>query len=201
MPQHHQSENTTDPTPETQPTPATPMVSTPPAGNGAGSVGTSGGSLVPDTLEQVTLPPDDKPRDRLGQYANRKNDGWNRQERGKFGPGNQGPKRFDGGPIVRKVQSLRTVMIGCVGAKDVIEVMAALVEKAKAGDIAAIKEFLLRTFGPADAMDLLLRLDELEREVIKRSRKAEAPTLQLTSEQEELNSIMTDLAAREREAG
>jgi hypothetical protein len=157
--------------------------------------------MVPDTLEQVTLPPDDKPRDKFGKYANRKNDGWNRQEQGKFGPGNQGPKKFDGGPIVRKVQTLRTVMIGCIGAQDVIEVMAALVEKAKAGDIAAIKEFLLRTFGPADAMDLLLRLDELEREVVKRSRKAEVPTLQLTSEQEDLNSIITELAAREKEAG
>lgn len=180
-PQHHVPENTPTPTPEVQPIPST--------------------EGVPDSVDQVTLPPDDKPRDRLGQFATRKNDGWNRQGGGKFGPGNQGPKRFDGGPIVRKVQTLRTVMIGCVGAKDVIEVMAALVEKAKAGDIAAIKEFLLRTFGPADAMDLLLRLDELEREVIKRTRKAEVPALQLTSEQEELNGIMTDLAAREREVG
>ncbi len=180
-PQHHVPENTPTPTPEDQPISST--------------------EGVPDTVDQVTLPPDDKPRDRLGQFATRKNDGWNRQGGGKFGPGNQGPKRFDGGPIVRKVQTLRTVMIGCVGAKDVIEVMAALVEKAKAGDIAAIKEFLLRTFGPADAMDLLLRLDELEREVVKRSAKAQAPTLQLTSEQEELNSLMADIAAREREVG
>lgn len=168
---------------------------------GSGDQDISNTPMVPVSLDEIVVTTEDRPRDAAGKFASTKSDGWNRQSQGRFGPGNKGSKGFDSAPIVRKVQTLRTVMVGGVNAKDVIEVMAALVEKAKTGDVPAIKEFLLRMFGPAEAMDLLLRLDQLEQELIKRASKPETPTLQLTSEQAELDSLLSDLAARERRVG
>ena len=42
------------------------------------------------------------------------------------------------------------------------EVLAALIQKAKAGNVAAMREFFNRCLGQAEAVDVLERLGELE---------------------------------------
>ncbi len=48
------------------------------------------------------------------------------------------------------------------------EIVEKLVEKAKTGDLAAIKLLLDRTLGPAVEMDILARLEALEERLIER---------------------------------
>jgi hypothetical protein len=53
-------------------------------------------------------------------------------------------------------------MFETVTPADVREVIQALLAKAKAGEVASIRELLQRTFGPPESIDLLERINILE---------------------------------------
>lgn len=82
-----------------------------------------------------------------------------RTPNGRFAKGNPGGP---GNPHARKVAALRSALIGAVSEQDVAAIVRALVEKAKGGDVAAVKELLSRTLGPAEALDVLQRLEAVE---------------------------------------
>ena len=54
-------------------------------------------------------------------------------------------------------------MLRAVTPQDLREVVAALLARAKAGEVAAIKELLQRLLGPPVELDLLQRMEDLER--------------------------------------
>jgi hypothetical protein len=82
-----------------------------------------------------------------------------RDDTGKFTRGNRIAK---GNPHAQKVAKLRSALLRAVTTADLKEVIQALVWKAKEGDVQAIRELLNRTLGPAEAIDLLLRVEKLE---------------------------------------
>lgn len=67
-----------------------------------------------------------------------------RDTRGRFLRGNRFAR---GNPIARKMAILRTTLLEAVTEDDLRAVVAKLIERAKAGDIAAVKELLDRTLG------------------------------------------------------
>lgn len=82
-----------------------------------------------------------------------------RDARGRFAPGN----RFAiGNPQAAQVGRLRSALIESVTIKDMAEVVATVVERAKAGDMAAAKLLLDRVLGPVVAIDVLARIEALE---------------------------------------
>ena len=83
-----------------------------------------------------------------------------RSEKGRFGAGNRFGK---GNPHAKRVAKLRAALLASVTPADVREVAAALLVQAKAGDIAAIRELLQRLLGPPVELDLIERLEALER--------------------------------------
>ena len=75
-----------------------------------------------------------------------------RDARGRFVGGNAGGP---GNPHAKKVAKLRSAMLGAVTQKDFREVVKALIQRAKAGDVAAIRELLDRCIGkPKQAVDI-----------------------------------------------
>jgi len=81
---------------------------------------------------------------------------------GRFGKGNKIAK---GNPFARRVAQLRSVLLGAVTDADLKEVVLTLVQQAKGGDVASIKELLQRLLGPAESVDTLARLEELEQRI------------------------------------
>ena len=79
---------------------------------------------------------------------------------GRFGPGN---KYALGNPHARRVARLRAELLRAVQPEDLREVVGALLTQAKSGDVAAAKELLQRLLGPPVELDLLERLEALER--------------------------------------
>lgn len=79
---------------------------------------------------------------------------------GRFGAGN---KFARGNPHARRVARLRSALFKAVGPEDVRDVVLALFESAKGGDVAAAKELLQRLLGPPTEIDFAARLDALER--------------------------------------
>ncbi|HOX40196.1 MAG TPA: hypothetical protein PL033_19610 [Candidatus Brocadiia bacterium] len=69
-----------------------------------------------------------------------------RDSTGRFVRGNPGGP---GNPMNRRVNELRVALLECVTPDDMQAVIHALVDAAKAGDVAAIREFLDRTIGKA----------------------------------------------------
>ena len=67
-----------------------------------------------------------------------------RDARGRFVGGNAGGP---GNPHAKKVAKLRSAMLSAVTQKDFREVVKALIQRAKAGDVAAIRELLDRCIG------------------------------------------------------
>jgi len=82
-----------------------------------------------------------------------------RDRRGRFGRGNRYGR---GNPLAAKVQKLRVALVRAVTPDDLQAVARALLTAAKAGDTGAAKLLFDRTLGPAAALDLDLRLRELE---------------------------------------
>ncbi len=82
-----------------------------------------------------------------------------RDDRGRFTTGNPGGP---GNPHAAKVMNLRSALFRAVTEQDVRDVLAALIAEAKAGNVAAQREFFNRVLGQAEAVDVLERLDELE---------------------------------------
>src|SRR5688572_14061655 len=81
---------------------------------------------------------------------------------GRFGPGNRCAR---GNPHAKKVAQLRGGLLAAVTVQDIKDVAAALLRSAKDGDVAAARELLQRLLGPPVELDLLERMDELERTI------------------------------------
>jgi hypothetical protein len=88
--------------------------------------------------------------------ANDGNDG--RDTKGRFAPGN---KHGLGRPRNQRIDEMRTTMLCSVRHEDIIEVTRALVEKAKRGQIDAIRLLYDRVFGPITAMDVKEEIEQL----------------------------------------
>jgi len=73
-----------------------------------------------------------------------------------------------GNPNAAKVAKLRSAALGAVSQKDMRRIVRKLVELALAGDVAAARELLSRTLGPPVEVDLLARIEALERAVLNR---------------------------------
>ena len=65
---------------------------------------------------------------------------------GRFAPGNRGGR---GNPMAARVAALRSVLLDAVTPADLVAVVAALIDRAKAGDVPAIREVLDRAVGKA----------------------------------------------------
>jgi hypothetical protein len=82
-----------------------------------------------------------------------------RDGRGRFAAGN----RFAiGNPPAARVGRLRSAPIESITIKDMAEVVATIVERAKAGDMAAAKLLLDRVLRPVVVIDVLARIEALE---------------------------------------
>jgi hypothetical protein len=93
----------------------------------------------------------------------RSNDGANgRDSAGHFAPGN---KLGKGNPYARAAARLRAELYRSITAKDIKAVVLALIEQAKAGNVAAIREVLDRAVGKPLEADLLERLEQLEQQL------------------------------------
>lgn len=82
-----------------------------------------------------------------------------RDGRGRFARGNGGGP---GNPMARRAGRLRAELYRRVTPEDLGAVIDAMLATAKAGDMTAAKELLNRLLGPADAIDVLGRLEALE---------------------------------------
>lgn len=82
-----------------------------------------------------------------------------RDNRGRFKPGN---KLGRGNPHGRKVNELRTAILDAVSGEDLREIVEALIEKAKSGDVTAAREVFDRTVGRPLESDVQEKLAELE---------------------------------------
>ena len=78
---------------------------------------------------------------------------------GRFAKGN---KLAKGNPFAAKVAKLRAALLDSVSPDDLKRVVKTLLEQAEGGDVAAIRELLTRTLGPAESLDVLQRLEVLE---------------------------------------
>ncbi len=83
-----------------------------------------------------------------------------RDARGRFAPGNGFSK---GNPHGRRVAELRSALFAKIGPAELGEMIDALMAKARSGDTAACKILLQYTLGDPLPIDLVERLDELER--------------------------------------
>lgn len=82
-----------------------------------------------------------------------------RDANGRFAIGN---KASLGNPYTQKVAELRAVLMAATSKRDMVEIWAALLLKAKDGNIAAIREVFDRTIGKPVEADLIERLAWLE---------------------------------------
>ena len=82
-----------------------------------------------------------------------------RDEHGRFTQGNPGGP---GNPHAQQVGRLRTALLNAVTEDDIREIIGALVEKAKAGNIAAARVLFNRTLGKPLEPDILERIEDLE---------------------------------------
>lgn len=86
-------------------------------------------------------------------------DNGGRDERGRFTAGNRGGT---GNPLSKRVNRLRSALLNAVSEADMQSVIAALVEKAKKGDVAACRVLFERVLGPPIAADIIERIEILE---------------------------------------
>jgi hypothetical protein len=73
-----------------------------------------------------------------------------------------------GNPQVRRLALLRAVVTAAVAPDDMMEVMVALLDKAKAGEMAAIRELFDRTLGPSIPFDVMAKLEDLQAAIDQR---------------------------------
>ena len=88
--------------------------------------------------------------------------GNGRDSSGRFTKGNPGGL---GNPHAKRVARLRAALLEAVTEEDIRAIVAKLVEQARAGDLYAAREVLLRTLGRPVEWDLLERLESLEENV------------------------------------
>ncbi|MCC6423752.1 MAG: hypothetical protein IT447_09770 [Phycisphaerales bacterium] len=72
--------------------------------------------------------------------------GFNRDNAGRFLRGNRLGR---GNPFAKRITRLRSALLKAVTTEDIAEVVQMLMDKAKAGDVAAARELLDRTIGKA----------------------------------------------------
>lgn len=78
---------------------------------------------------------------------------------GRFAAGN-GFSR--GNPLAGRVQKLRAALVDAVTVDDFREIVAALLQQAKAGDVVSAREVFDRTIGKSSPVEILQRLESLE---------------------------------------
>ncbi len=86
-------------------------------------------------------------------------DGGHDPVTGRFQPGNPGGR---GNPFAKRVAALRSALLDAVTPEDIANAIRALIEKAKSGDVAAVRELLDRCIGKPQETDLFERLEALE---------------------------------------
>ena len=96
----------------------------------------------------------------------------NHDNAGRFTAGNTAAT---GNPHARRVGRLRSLLLEAVSEDDLRAIVAAMIEKAKGGDLAAAREVLDRCVGKAGKIERADpdRLDLDERELVKAKRSAE----------------------------
>ena len=100
------------------------------------------------------------------------NDPNARGRQGRFAPGNQGGP---GNPYAKRVGELRAALFEAVTPSDLKVVLLALLSRAKAGDVASIRELLQRLLGPPESADLIDRLIALEQATAQSTSKIDPP--------------------------
>jgi len=85
-----------------------------------------------------------------------------RDEHGRFTAGNAGGP---GNPHAAQVGRLRSALLNAVTEDDIREVAAALVGKAKKGDVVAARVLFDRVLGKPIEADLIARIEALEEQV------------------------------------
>ena len=83
-----------------------------------------------------------------------------RDSRGRWTKGNPGGP--GGGKHARRVMALRSAFLRAITDEDMERVVRAMVEEAVGGNVAAAKLLCERALGAVEALDLLVRLEELE---------------------------------------
>jgi hypothetical protein len=78
---------------------------------------------------------------------------------GRFRPGNRLGR---GNPLAGRAAKIRAVLLKSLSASDAREIAAKLLEMAKGGDLAAIRELLDRTIGKPSQAELLERIESIE---------------------------------------
>jgi hypothetical protein len=89
--------------------------------------------------------------------------------RGRFAKGN---KLGKGNPLAGRAAKIRSRLLKAATSADVDQICKALVEGAKAGDLAFIREWLDRTVGKAVQADLLERIEAIESALAARERES-----------------------------
>lgn len=82
-----------------------------------------------------------------------------RDSNGRFATGNPGGP---GSPYSRKVHALRRALLEAVTEDEIKAVVQALLREAKLGNVQAARELLQRCLGPAEAADLMERMEAME---------------------------------------
>jgi hypothetical protein len=95
------------------------------------------------------------------------NGGNGRDANGRWARGNPGGP---GNPLSKKVQSIRVALVSAVTPEAIRAIVQTLLQQAKDGDVAAAKVVFDRACGPAQALDLDLRLAELENRLLELGR-------------------------------
>ena len=88
--------------------------------------------------------------------------GNGRDTHGQFAPGNRIGK---GNPFGKRVNEIRGELINALTTEDIRAVASALIEKAKSGDIPAVRELFDRTIGKPQEADLIERVEQLEQQL------------------------------------
>ena len=70
-----------------------------------------------------------------------------------------------GNPHSAQIQRLRSALINAVTEADMRDVIQAILDKAKSGDVQAARVLLNRCLGPSQALDILERISMLEQAV------------------------------------
>jgi hypothetical protein len=83
-----------------------------------------------------------------------------RDSSGRFTNGNTLAR---GNPLAKHVGRLRAALLDAVTDEDMKAVIRAMLEKAKGGNVAAAKIVLDRCLGSSEAVDMVGRIEELER--------------------------------------
>jgi hypothetical protein len=82
-----------------------------------------------------------------------------RDARGRFVRGN---KAGTGNPLAQQAQRLRVALYGAVSVGELKQVVRKLLELALSGDVQAIRTLLDRLLGPAESIDFVAKLEEIE---------------------------------------